>query len=139
MNLPRKKIIIGRTCSPSKLIEINEHLMTKIKISFGGGMGGANRTIYAEQIMSDTKTDLIVKQFDNEIITINKEFIVYREPVKVISQISDTTAHSNYHGVKFQSTIHTHLYELKANDEWAYVDVITHENPKPFFAHTESK
>ena len=137
MDLPTKKIIIGKPCSPSKLVKIEDLSLIKIKLTYGGGMGGANRTLYVEEIQSETEKELVVKTFDNEIVTINKDYIVYREPIKAVLHVTDSTEHSNYHSKQVNSSVITSLYELSVNTNWEYDDKMNHDNPKPFYSHTE--
>jgi hypothetical protein len=139
MNLPTKKIIIGNPCSPSKLIEIKEIPLIKIVLTYGGGMGGANRTLYIEEILSETEREMIVRQYNNEITTINKSYIVFREPIKAIFHTTDITSHTNYHTCKYDASISTNLYELSINDSWEYIDEYNRNNPKTFYSNVENK
>jgi len=139
MKLTKNKIQIGRPCSPSKLVKIEELILTKIKISFGGGIGGANKEIFAEEIISENENEIVVKQFDNKVINISKSFIVYREQIKAILHITDTTQHSNYHEKRVKSSELTKIYELSIDADWEFVDNFIGNQLHAIYSYSNSK
>ena len=63
------------TCKKPKYTDV-----TQIKLSFGGGMGGANRTMFILEKREDLKTNSLVEVTNfktGEKETINTNFIVY--------------------------------------------------------------
>ena len=139
MELSTNKVTFKKPLSPSKLIKIEELSLIKIKLSYGGGMGGSNVNLYIEEIKSESENELIVKTFDNEVITINKRFMVFRKPIKAILHITDTTEHSNYNAKVVNSSTLTHLYELSVNTDWEFEEnsVASENSIQPFYRHLE--
>lgn len=114
------KHIIGLPCSPSKQVSFTDKEKgTKIKISYGGGMGGANRTIYAKEIKEIKKFGIPMLEiipFFGEQEELNPQFIVASQECKMGIQVVDTSAHSNFNDGGNKTTGVTRFFELGLND-----------------------
>lgn len=112
--------IIGLPCSPSRQVSFTDKEKgTKIKISFGGGMGGANRTIYAKEVKEINKYGipmLEITPFFGEKEELNPQFIVSSQECRIAIQVVDTSAHSNYRTNGNKTTGLTQFFELGMND-----------------------
>ena len=113
------KHIIVLPCSPSTQVSFTDkEKAIKIKISYGGGMGGANRTIYAKEIKEVKKFGipmLEITPFFGEKEELNPQFIVASQECRMAIQVVDTSAHSNYGGGN-KTTGVTRFFELGMKD-----------------------
>lgn len=105
------KITFGLPVSPSTRLSQKEIKVTKILISYGGGMGGANETHYAKKVVQ-SEGNVKITTFDGRTIDINPRFIVYKEPCRILEIVTDVTAHTNYHGYKVKKEILTEYVEI---------------------------
>ena len=77
--------IIGLPCSPSKHVSQTIEPATKLTLSYGGGMGGSCRHIYAKSIKEIQKfgiTMLEVIPFFGEAEEVNPQFVVASKTAK---------------------------------------------------------
>lgn len=115
---------IGLPVSPSEMISIDSFPATKIKISYGGGMGGSSRDIYAqkvEEVEKFGKTFVRITPFFGSIEEVNPNFIVFMETGKVVIQVVDTTQHSNHHKYTCEYSELTRFFYVKENEEYEEV------------------
>jgi len=108
---------IGLPCSPSKRIESEEIKATEIIITYGGGMGGANKKYYATEVVDNTLT-LIT----GEVVKINPRYVVTERNVTLVKQVIDTTEHSNYHSHTCSKSIVTEYHLLEYGEEYKITD-----------------
>ncbi len=85
---------LGKPCTPSVIEGHNKRQATLIKISFGGGLGGANKTIYS---VSEKDNNHITHE--GKKIFINPDYIVYKEYVTLVTLTTKVDNHSYYKGV----------------------------------------
>ncbi len=123
--LKPKTVVIHKECSPSKRISHEETPAKEILISYGGGMGGASHTYYGTvKPKKGDKTMLIVHDYKtDEIVEINRKFVVSMTDKKLLTVVTDVTAHRNYNDRKFKSFISTVVSIHKANDTFVFDDV----------------
>jgi len=101
---------IGLPVTPAKHLSLDIILATEILITYGGGVGGSNKTYYA--IDSGTNmNDYIV--LNGETVFINPEFIVTKRKVRIAKVITDTTGHSNHSKVTCECSMLTRYILLK--------------------------
>jgi len=115
-----KKIIIAKNCSPSRMLSSKEVNATKILISYGGGMGGANKTYYCNSIVrgSDLTDNFTLNLISGEVKEINPNFIVEISAVKLVILVIDVTEHTYYNPEKASKCIRTVITELKFNQDY---------------------
>jgi len=112
-----KTLKIGLSCSPSKRISSDNFKATEILISYGGGMGGANKTFYVINKNGNQYTLI-----SGEVIILNPNFIVMERQVELVEQVIDTTAHSNYSTKTCEQSILTEYYKLEYRQDYALVN-----------------
>jgi hypothetical protein len=115
------KIKIGKPCSPSKLIDKEIFDAHRILVSYGGGMGGANQKFYTRDF-SENDNELIFTDIENRKLTVNKRFIVLKEPVRLVRTLTDTTKHSNYRKTTVANSQVIQYRVLYPNDTYEFVD-----------------
>lgn len=129
-------IVLGLPCTPSKFISADLKLGYKILISYGGGMGGANRTIYAyvnEQTISVlenvTAKFINFTNINNEEVTINTDFIVMVSKCNLVTTKIDATEHYNYGketkqkgSGEYKAVILKDTFEIGINDAYVFKD-----------------
>lgn len=95
-----KVLEIGLACSPAHFIGKGVvKNMKRVLISYGGGMGGANRTYYTEKVHKEQAVNGTwnIVDIDGNSREINPRFIVEIVETKVLILKTDTTQHTNYH------------------------------------------
>jgi len=110
-----KTLEIGLCVSPSKILSIDEIKVTRVLISYGGGMGGSKETFYVTNIDKMADSNLGLTLFNDRVIIQNPTFIVNKEEIKLIKVVTDSTAHTNYNDKKCKKSIITQYF-------WAYLD-----------------
>ena len=125
-----KTIQIGLTCSPSKILKHTEILAQKVIISYGGGLGGVNRTYYAIKMIDDIldKNFNFLTTIEDREITINKKFIVSIEPVTIVKVVYNNLEHMNYQIKKYKKYIETLFYVILNNEDYVIKNTIDHKS-----------
>lgn len=111
-----KTIEIGNPTSQALNLKFEQFSAIEVLYSFGGGIGGANKTVYATKKKNDNYTLL-----NGEEVYINPSFIVTRRDVELVLQVTDTTANANYHNPKVRSKIETRTILLPYNSKAEYL------------------
>ena len=88
---------IGLSCNPANRLGHEEIEVQEIFISYGGGMGGGNDTIYATKVVDNPEDGMfiIATDFQGRTIEIGKNFIVTMKPKKLLKEDYDTSMHPN--------------------------------------------
>jgi hypothetical protein len=86
---------IGKSCTPSTILSHDLINVTKIKVTFGGGMGGANMNLYCTSIEDIENGFKKLNLITGDTMNVNSNFIVYTKKGKIVKLISDITAHLN--------------------------------------------
>ncbi len=109
---------VGKPVSPSNNLETILLKAKEILITYGGGMGGANKTYYVTKVNGNEYT-LIT----GEVIKLNKDFIVRERDVKLVKVTTDTTEHSNYRSITCKQSIVVAYHLLEFNQEYVSGEV----------------
>lgn len=118
-------IKIGLPCSPSKRIKTTEIKSTRIKYSYGGGIGGSNTVIHSECVLDKSLFNnkfVEVKTIYGETVNVNTDFVVDFKDVTVVIDYVDTTAWSNFSGFKFTKTTRKTYFEFIEGEEYVIYD-----------------
>jgi hypothetical protein len=112
--MANKNLTFGLCCTPADIVDTQELGVTEILISYGGGMGGANRKYHVlESRAKDKGSDLLVLDLlDGTTITINTNFIVSYTEKKVIRIETDITQRSE----NFNTVVN--YYAMDLNDTY---------------------
>ena len=118
----KNKLIIGLPCSPSFLSIPTEIVKTtSFLISYGGGMGGANKTYYATDYTVDAINGFYqLTLIDGSKVSINPRFLVEKQIVNLIKITTDTTQHSNFHSKKCNQSISIEWFKLEEDEEFEF-------------------
>ena len=119
----KNKIIFGLPCSPSFLSIPTQIIQaTSFLVSYGGGIGGANKTYYATDCTVDaTKIGFYqLTLIDGSKVSINPRFIVETQKVNLIKITTDTTPHSNYYSIKCKQSISIEWFKLEDDEEFEW-------------------
>ncbi len=122
---PERAIEIGLPFIPSKNLSVYSFPATKIKISYGGGLGGSVNNIYAQKIKEIEKYGqkfVHITPFFGEPEEINPRFIVSIEEGQVVIQVTDTTEFSNYHEKKCEYSELTRFFYLRKNVRYKLIE-----------------
>jgi hypothetical protein len=106
-----KKITIGLPSSPGKIVSKKTSSIKEVKVSYGGGMGGANTTFYGK-VVSENKGFITLRDHKEKELEINKRFIVWIKDVQLIKVTFDLTEHANYNKKTCESYVVTEYYAL---------------------------
>lgn len=109
---------IGLPCTPSKNISHDEFKCKRILVTYGGGMGGANKKYYATKVVTGAFWGLTL--IDGNKVEVNPDFIVDIEEIRVVKLVTDITAWSNHanHGEKkVKKSIKTEYFVLEYGEE----------------------
>ena len=119
-----KVLEIGKAMSPSTFVGKGElKNMKRILVSYGGGMGGSNKTYYTEKIHKEQAVNGTwnIVDIHGNMIELNPRFIVEVVDTKVLILNTDITEHANYHKQTCQSRILTEYFDL---GEMGYNDYV---------------
>ena len=101
-----KEFSIWLPCSPSKVESVRETTGLEFVLSWGGGMGGSTKTVYADKLIPtptekqlyDVRSDgdiTFINAKTNEEEVINSKFVVTKRQVKLVKVLTDITAWKN--------------------------------------------
>ena len=111
--------VIGLPCTPSEHVSQTTEPATQLTLSYGGGMGGSKREIYAKSIKEIQKfgmTMLEVTPFFEEPEEVNPKFIVASQECKIVTDIVNTTGHSNYNKQTCTRSTITRYFRIGVKD-----------------------
>jgi len=101
----------------------------KIIISYGGGMGGVNETLYAKKIFEGNDYNDVFKDFwllhlyTGEWKYVNKEFIVSIDFCNLVEIVSDVTEHKNCNKDKHDKLYSFVYYEIAVDQNYQFFDI----------------
>jgi hypothetical protein len=117
------KIKIGTPVQPSAGIKTSVKEVYEIKLSHGGGMGGANYKLYGDikegNLLSDEKV-IFVDAYTKEEKIINTRFMVSATRVNFITTTCDATEWANYHEKKCNKETIICLYAIPTYIEYGF-------------------
>jgi hypothetical protein len=119
----KNKIIIGLPCSPSFLSIPTQIIQaTSFLVSYGGGIGGANKTYYATDYYAEPEINGFYQLtlIDGSKVSINPRFIVETQKVNLIKITTDTTPHSNYYSIICKQSISIEWFKLEDDEEFEW-------------------
>ncbi len=111
-----KVIEIGAPRSPSKHMETTTGTITKLLVTYGGGMGGVNKTYYATKIKK-TEGLWCLSLIEGYDIEINPHYLVEKECGKYAKIVYDITDHANYNNRVCNKSISIEYFFLHSNEE----------------------
>jgi hypothetical protein len=132
------KKIISAPCSPSTQIDSKSIEVVKIIITFGGGMGGANQTFYANRVDKTSDGMLSVETVDGRKLELNPRYIVSKEVTNILKVVTDTTEHSNYHEKTCKYSERTEFFDV-GFDSYEFASVNTSNAEKPVLSFFKKK
>jgi hypothetical protein len=119
----KNKIIIGLPCSPSFLSIPTQIIQaTSFLVSYGGGIGGANKTYYATDYYAEQAINGFYQLtlIDGSKVSINPRFVVETQKVNLIKITTDTTPHSNYYSIICKQSISIEWIKLEDDEEFEW-------------------
>jgi len=119
----KNKLIIGLPCSPSFLSIPTQIIQaTSFLVSYGGGIGGANKTYYATDYYAEPEINgfIILFLIDGSKVSINPRFVVETQKVNLIKITTDTTPHSNYYSIICKQSISIEWFKLEDDEEFEW-------------------
>ena len=136
----KNKLIIGLPCSPSFLSIPTQIIQaTSFLVSYGGGIGGANKTYYATDYYAEQAINGFYQLtlIDGSKVNINPRFVVEKQVVNLIKITTDTTPHSNYHTIKCKQSISIEWFKLEDDEEFEWkADYKTRDEKRLVFKKT---
>ena len=108
-----KKYVIGKNCSPSKIIDYSEFKVKQVLISYSK----LHQYYYGEVI--DNFDSILIKCIDNREITFNKRFLVSIEDVNLVKVIFDETDWENFSEKKVDKKVKVDFFKFYANEEYS--------------------
>ena len=134
-----KEIIIGSPCSPSEFIDRKIIECFKVLVSWGGGIGGANRSEFlTEDVPLGNDTIVERKTIFGETVRINTRFVVCSRQTKVVRDEWNTLPHANYAVKKFSKHITRRWIEVPVDANVHFTDGYVCDPPKPIHTDCES-
>ena len=119
----KNKIIIGLPCSPSFLSIPTQIIQaTSFLVSYGGGIGGSNKTYYATDYYAEPEINGFYQLtlIDGSKVSINPRFVVETQKVNLIKITTDTTPHSNYYSIICKQSISIEWFKLEDDEEFEW-------------------
>ena len=92
-----KTIEIGKPFDPSKVIDFYDEIGFSILYSYGGGMGGANSTMYTNKSKPDISKEFVdITDIYGVVHTLNTRFIVRISPVTIAYLVIENCGNLNF-------------------------------------------
>ena len=132
------KKIISAPCSPSTRIDSKSIEVTKIIITFGGGMGGSSQTFYANRVDKIPDGMLSVETINGRVLELNPRYVVSKEKTIILKVVTDTTKHSNYHEKMCNYSERTEFFDV-GFDSYEFASVNTSNAEKPVLSFFNKK
>ena len=109
---------IGLPCTPSKHISHEIIPAIKVRVTFGGGMGGTNKNYYCLVVNTRNHDFYYLTLITGEEIQINPKYIVEIKKANLVKLVTDITEHTNYHKVEVKKHIKTQYIELNYRETY---------------------
>lgn len=130
--MKKTNYVIGVPCSPAKPMGATIQNVTRILMSFGGGMGGSTKTYYATKVIGINDREIVIKTFNGQDLTINPRFIVESEVMNLVKVVTDTLPWKNYNNTTFKKHITTEYILIGPNDTYSISTNLTHRHDAKF-------
>jgi len=112
-----KTVEISLPGSPCKLIKEQEKYCFRVKISYGGGMGGASKEYYASEVKDVEGNMLRLTLLEGHSIDINKRFVVEQETGKRAEITYDVTEHTHFNSKKNKKLLFVRNFFLHSTEK----------------------
>jgi hypothetical protein len=134
-----RTLLVGKPCSPSETISHEVIEMKRVLITYGGGMGGANKEYYTKKIYKEQAINggWNIETIDGKIIQLMPNFIVEVEETKVLKLVTDVTRHRNYNKTTCKKSILTEYFDLSGFDNYNIEEKYSSRDDKIIFKTTE--
>jgi hypothetical protein len=134
-----KTLLVGKPCSPSDTISHEVIEMKRVLISYGGGMGGANKEYYTKEIRKEQAINgsWNIETIDGKKIQLMPNFVVEVEETKVLKLVTDVTNFKNYSKVVCKKSILTEYFDLSGFDNYNIEEKYSSRDDKVIFKTTE--
>jgi hypothetical protein len=134
-----RTLLVGKPCSPSETISHEVIEMKRVLITYGGGMGGANKEYYTKKIYKEQAINggWNIETIDGKIIQLMPNFIVEVEETKVLKLVTDVTGHRNYNKTTCKKSILTEYFDLSGFDNYNIEEKYSSRDDKIIFKTTE--
>jgi len=127
INTMKNPVKVYPVYQPSKHVSdeliFNVH---KIIISYGGGMGGVNETLYARKVFEGDeifKGFWLLHLYTGERKYVNKEFVVSIDFCNLVEIVSDVTEHKNCNKDKHNKLYSFVYYEIPVDQIYEFFDI----------------
>ena len=120
-----KTIEIGKSCLPSEFVSNELINAIKIKITYGGGMGGSVQDLYCTNVEDISDTMKRLKLLNGKSILVNTKYIVYITTGMVLKLKTDITEHINRklkNKSKNEKIIKTEYIKIYDEEKYEIVD-----------------
>ena len=127
---------IGKSCTPSELLSDEVTQGVEVLVTWGGGMGGASKRYYTKQKNLFKQNSLcaenefVLELVDGTEVVLNRNFVVSKTPVRLITVVGDITGHIN-HGLpvnKVKKMFETRVFALPLNEPFEIVHDFVYED-----------
>lgn len=136
INTMKNPVKVYPVYQPSKHVSdeliFNVH---KIIISYGGGMGGVNETLYAKKIFEGNDYNDVFKDFwlvdlyTGERKYVNKEFVVSIDFCNLVEIVSDVTEHKYCNKERHGKLYSFAYYEIPVDQNYIFIEDTNKDNP----------
>lgn len=115
-----RTLIVGKPCSPSIKISDEVIEMKRVLITYGGGMGGANKSYYTKEIKKEQAINgqWQIKTIDGKQINLMPNFVVEVEETKILKLVTDVTGQRNFSKKVCNKSILTEYFDLSGFDDY---------------------
>jgi len=134
-----KTIKIGKSCTPSKLLDVDMINATQVLMSYGGGMGGVNKKWYIKANIDPRENGLIEveRAIDDvpkthkeavslgEFIILNTNFIAEAREVRIVIITIDVTEWYKIRKGECKKAIETKYVVLYKGEDYTVIDEYT--------------
>jgi hypothetical protein len=119
-NKNMRTLIVGKPCSPSIKISDEVIEMKRILITYGGGMGGGNKTYYTKEIKKEQAINggWYIETIDGKKIQLMPNFVVEVEQTKILKLVTDVTLHRNFSKKVCKKAVLTEYFDLSGFDDY---------------------
>ena len=121
------KHYFGSPVSPSKRISLTSELVTVVRLSFSGRMGGLTKVYHCSKVDDTNEVFYKLTTFSGETVEVNRSFIVEMYEKILVKRVTDITAWRNYHKKNCSSSIRTEYFEIGQFDSFVSMQEIDFE------------
>jgi hypothetical protein len=113
------KLTIAADYSPATILSHEVVHTSRVRISYGGGMGGCNETYYTTAINKNSFNPMwLLTSITGEKIEVNPDYIVNIVSRDLVHLVTDITAWANYSKHTCEQNILTEYIQLDYGEEY---------------------